>query len=113
VKEFYESDKEQRERGRLVDGNLHLLDGDLPKTLASSGGVSVSAARWRDLASEREWEGGEWATGEASREGLGFYTGSLAQGARCTLRTELDGGGSVSGRRCEPSPGVGVAVSVA
>jgi hypothetical protein len=70
--------RRSRERGRLVDGNLHLLDGDLPKTLVSSGGVTVSAARWRDLVSEREWEGGEWAIGEASREGLGFYIGSLA-----------------------------------
>jgi hypothetical protein len=31
---------------------------DLPKDLASSGGGSASAARWRDLVSEREWEGG-------------------------------------------------------
>jgi hypothetical protein len=68
---------------------------------------------WRGLASEREWRGEEWATGETSREGLGLYTGSLAQGARCMLLTELDGEGGVSGRRCEPSPGVWVAVSVA
>jgi hypothetical protein len=44
--------------------------------------------------------------------GWGFYAVSLAHGARCTLRAELDGEGGVSRRRCEPSLGVGVAVSV-
>jgi hypothetical protein len=45
--------------------------------------------------------------------GWGFYGGSLVYGARCTLRAELDGKGGVSGRHCEPSLGVGLAVSVA
>jgi hypothetical protein len=46
-------------------------------------------------------------------KGWGFYVGSLAYGARCTLQAELDGEGGVSGRHCGPSLGVGVAVSVA
>jgi hypothetical protein len=45
--------------------------------------------------------------------GWGFYAGSLAHGARCTLRAELDGEGGVSGWRGELILGVGVAVSVA
>jgi hypothetical protein len=52
-------------------------------------------------------------TGEASIGRLRFYTGSLARGARCTRRTELDSEGGVSGRRCELSLGVWVAVLVA
>jgi hypothetical protein len=45
--------------------------------------------------------------------GWGFYAGFLVHGARCTHRAELDGEGGVSGRHCEPSLGVGLAVSVA
>jgi hypothetical protein len=41
---------------------------DLPKTLASSGGGSASAARWRDLASEGEWR-------ESKCEGRGVPSG--------------------------------------
>jgi hypothetical protein len=45
--------------------------------------------------------------------GWWFYAGFLVHGARCTHRPELDGEGGVSGRHCEPSLGVGLAVSMA
>jgi hypothetical protein len=64
------SEKEQRGRG-TVDGNLHLYRRST-RSFVSFGGGSASAARWRGLVSERQWREERMATGEASREGLGF-----------------------------------------
>jgi hypothetical protein len=61
---------------------------------------------------ERECGGEEWRREEDSRERLGFYTGFLVLGARCTRRVELDAEGGVSGRHCRLSLGMWLAVSV-
>jgi hypothetical protein len=109
---FHES-RGEAERERDGSTATFTPDVDLPEALrAPAMGLHrlQCGEAWRVRGSgERK----EWATGEASREGLGLYIGSLAQGARCTLRMELDGEGGVPGRRCEPSPGIWVAVSVA
>jgi hypothetical protein len=64
-------------------------------SIFNSGGEGM--APWeRGSPGEGEWSGNKWATGEASRGRRGLYTGSLAWGARCTRRTELDGEGGVS-----------------
>jgi hypothetical protein len=46
---------------------------DLPDALASSGGGSASAARWRDLVSEREWGGGRMGDMRGFLEGSRAY----------------------------------------
>jgi hypothetical protein len=95
-----------REGDRLVDGNLHLPDGDLPEALSAPAMDSPRLQGGEDEQERGSAEGKEWVTGEASGEGLGLYTESMAQGVRCTRRTGLDGEGGVSGRRCALSLGV-------
>jgi hypothetical protein len=89
--------RRSREGERLVDGNLHLPDGDLPEALSAP---MMDSSRLQGGEDEQERESGqgkEWVTGEASREVLGLYTDSRARGVRCIHRTGLDGEGGVSG----------------
>jgi hypothetical protein len=79
---------------------------DLMETSSFSSGGEGTAPWERGSAGEGEWSGNKWAIGEASRGRISLYTGSLARGARCTRRTELDGEGVASGRHCELSLGV-------
>jgi hypothetical protein len=46
---------------------------DLPEALASFGGGSASAARWRDLVSERKWGGGRMGDRRGFPEGSRAY----------------------------------------
>jgi hypothetical protein len=63
--------------------------------------------------SEEEWNGDEWVAGGGFQ--IGARVSCRFTGLWCTVHAskELDGVDGVSGWRCEPSPDVGVAVSVA
>jgi hypothetical protein len=98
--------RRSRGRGRLVDGNLHLPDGDLPEALSAPAMDLPRLQGGEDEQESGSGEGKEWATWEASSEGLGLYTDSRAQGVRCTHWTGLDGEGGASGRCCALSLGV-------
>jgi hypothetical protein len=58
-----------RETARLTVTSTSAGD-DLPDALELSGEGFVSATRRRAPAGEREWRGGKWERGEASRGGL-------------------------------------------
>jgi hypothetical protein len=82
----------------------------------SAGSAAREKERRQEEKAQQVRESGMGRNGDRRgflERGWGFYVGSLAHGARCTLRAELDGEGGVSGWRCEPSLGVGVAVSMA
>jgi hypothetical protein len=65
--------KRSRECEGWVDGNLHPCRRST-RSSASSGDSFASAAMRRGSASEREWSGGEWATGGGFQRGLELIT---------------------------------------
>jgi hypothetical protein len=81
-------------------------DGDLPKTSSAPAMDSPRLHSGEVLQVRGSGEGKEWATRQALREGLGFYSESLAWVHGATRRTRLEGVGSVSGRCCALSLGV-------
>jgi hypothetical protein len=89
-----EDQRGSRRCGQIVC-NLHLPRRRSTRSLELSGGRLVSASRWRGFAGAREWRGVEWATREASRGGLGFYTETMAWVHGATRRTRLEGVGGV------------------
>jgi hypothetical protein len=68
VKECCESKKKQGEREWLIDGNLHLLDGDLPETPSAPAMISPRLPGGEDEQERGSGVESEWATGEGSRE---------------------------------------------
>jgi hypothetical protein len=78
---------------------------DLPKGSCSPAMDSPRLHDGEALQVRGSGEREEWATGEASGGGLGFYIESTGWVHGATRRTGLEGVGGASGRHCALSPG--------